>query len=101
MMAGESVEKALIKLTERGYNELYLKIIAHQRPIPVEEPKLIQIEDKKYYLLSFDCSHRQIRNYFFSFGAEAEVLEPESLRQWFINDYQSSIDVYEHNEENT
>lgn len=93
-LAKKDIEKTIIRLTEKGYENLYLRIIAHQRPIPISEPVLIDIDGKVFYDLTFDCSHQQIRNYFFSFGAEAEVIFPIWLREKFINEYRLAIDQY-------
>lgn len=93
-LTSNQIEKAVVRLTEKGYKSLYLKIIAHQRPIPMSEPKVVLINNMQYYELEFDCSHQQIRNYFFSFGMEAEVISPQSLRENFSREYQKAIEQY-------
>lgn len=93
-LSKNDIEEATVRLTENGYNNLFLKIIAYHRPIPVSEPQPIYIDGQKFYDLIFDCSHQQIRNYFFSFGAEAEIISPSGLREKFINDYKSAMDRY-------
>ena len=90
----EEIEKTIVRLSKKGYENLYLRIISHQRPIPVTPPKQISLEGEDYYDLTFDCSHQHIRNYFFSFGAEAEVISPLWLRDRFMNDYKKSIERY-------
>ena len=90
----KDIEKTIVRLTKNGYENLYLRIISHQRPIPVTSPKQISLEGKDYYDLTFDCSYQHIRNYFFSFGAEAEVITPLWLRERFMNDYKRSIERY-------
>ena len=42
----------------------------------------------------FDCTQQQIFNYFFSFGADAEVISPESLRNRFLNTYENALKSY-------
>lgn len=80
-------------LTEYGYEKLFLKTIARQRPIPVSVEK--SEADKKYpYILKFDCSDIQIENYFFLFGKEARVVLPDSLRKKLINKYKAALDSY-------
>ncbi|MGN0623118.1 MAG: WYL domain-containing protein, partial [Oscillospiraceae bacterium] len=91
-LAKKDIEKTTVRLSERGYKTLFLKVIAHQRPIPITEPQLININDEEFYDLTFDCSHQQIKNYFFSFGAEAEIRSPEWLREKFFEDYKASRD---------
>ena len=90
----KDIEKTIVRLTKNGYENLYLRIISHQRPIPVTPPKEISLEGEDYYDLTFDCSYQHIRNYFFSFGAEAEVISPLWLRDRFMNDYKKSIERY-------
>lgn len=89
------IEKSVVRLTGYGYEFLFLKIIAHQRPIPVSEPKLIQIDGNDFYELEFDCSYNQIRNYFFHFGADAEIISPVWLRERFSNEYKKASERYQ------
>ncbi len=91
----KNIEKTVVRLTEKGYEHLYLKVIAYQRPIPIKEPVQIGIDDKVFYDLTFDCSHQQIRNYFFSFGEEVEIISPLSLREKFMREYKASIERYD------
>lgn len=90
----KDIEKTIVRLTKNGYENLYLRIISHQRPIPVTPPKQISLEGEYYYDLTFDCSYQHIRNYFFSFGAEAEVISSLWLRDKFMNDYKKSMERY-------
>lgn len=90
----KDIEKTIVRLTKNGYENLYLRIISHQRPIPVTPPKQISLEGEDYYDLTFDCSYQHIRNYFFSFGAEAEVISSLWLRDKFMNDYKKSMERY-------
>ncbi|MBD5144888.1 MAG: WYL domain-containing protein [Ruminococcus sp.] len=87
-------ETIKVRLTSFGYSKLYLKIINHQRPLPLSVPKEKTIDGQKFYDLTFACSHRQIRNYFFSFGKEAEILEPQELREKFIDSYRDALYRY-------
>ena len=88
------IEKTVVRLTEKGYKSLFLMIIARQRPIPISKPIAVNIGGKRYYVLEFDCSHRQIHNYFFSYGAEAEIISPEWLRSSFCSGYQRAWEQY-------
>ena len=56
---------------------------------------MITHNGNKYYELVFDCSYDQIRNYFFSFGAEAEIISPLRLREMFVNDYKKALERYD------
>lgn len=89
------IKETVVMLTKKGYLNLYLKIISRQRPLPIKEPELTKKDGKEYYKLTFDCSHQQIRNYFFSFGNEAEIISPDSLRNQFITDYEKAIKRYQ------
>ena len=90
----KDIEKTIVRLTKNGYENLYLRIISHQRPIPIKEPQQIDVNDESFYELVFDCSYQQIKNYFFSFGAEAEVISPLWLRKRFMNEYKQSLEIY-------
>lgn len=77
-------EKCSIRLTPDGiklYNKKYLN-----RPTPYK------IENDTYY---FDCSFMQILIYFFSFGKDAKILEPEQLRNKFKDKYLEALTNYE------
>ena len=91
----KDIEKTVVRLTKKGYDSLYLRIIAHQRPIPIAEPEIVEIDGEQFFNLIFDCSHQQIRNYFFSFGAEAEIISPLSLRERFAIEYKNALNRYQ------
>lgn len=77
-------EETIIKLTPAGiklYNKKYLN-----RPTPYK------IENDTYY---FNCSFAQISLYFFSFGKEALILEPSSLKSYFKSRYLEALNIYE------
>ena len=90
----KDIEKTIVRLTKNGYKNLYLRIISHQRPVPITPPKQIGLNGEEYFDLTFDCSFQHIRNYFFSFGAEAEVISPLWLRELFMNDYKKALEIY-------
>lgn len=94
-LSKSEIEKTVVRLTWKGFHLLYLKWISHQRPVPISEPKCISIDGKEFYELTFDCSYNQIRNYFFSFGADAEIISPSTLREWFFRDYQNALSTYQ------
>ncbi len=45
----------------------------------------------------FHCSENQAFNYFYSFGDNAVIIHPESLRQRIINSHKKALDAYENN----
>ena len=72
-----------LRLSEAGKREFNQR--SYMRPIPYK------IEKDIYH---FNCTALQIRNYFFSFGANVEVISPDSIRQEFINRYKDALDSY-------
>lgn len=91
----KEMDLSVIRLTENGYNKLFLRSIAHQRPIPTDEPQAVEINGKTFYELRFDCSYDQIKNYFFPFGADAVVVEPAELKAIFAEKYRDALKCYE------
>lgn len=90
----KDIERSVVRLSTHGYKDLFLKVIVRQRPIPVAEPKTVHIGGKVFFELEFDCSYRQIRNYFFSFGNDAEIVSPLRLREEFIEKYSEALESY-------
>ncbi len=78
-------EQIRLKLTKKGYQTYLTKLFSR--------PELSS-EDKKNNIYTFSCSPLQAYNYFFSFGREVEILEPESLRNKFIKGYSHAFNVY-------
>ena len=81
-----------VRLSKRGY-ELFLTTIVRQRPVPISTPEP-DYKKEGYFILKFDCSYQQIRNYFFSFASNAEIVSPPELRRKFRNDYQKALELY-------
>jgi hypothetical protein len=81
-----------IRLTEEGRNIYDRKLAA--RPM-LAAPG----ENSKYYGQKdvFTCysTLRNVTNYFFDFGAHAEILEPSELRETFANRYARASRLYE------
>lgn len=78
-------------LTENGYQK-YLKLMLHQRPLPCIP---VEMSEGNYpYVLTFGCSTYQIMNYFFPFGSDAMVLEPDELRTEFAEKYRKAAEMY-------
>ena len=46
-------------------------------------------------IYEFDCTLRQAENYFFKFGHDAMVLEPENLADKFLRKYRNAVKRYE------
>lgn len=75
-------EKICVRLTEKG--KKFYQTRLHSRPNKDEKLS----SDNEYV---FFCSQQQIYNYFFSFGAEAEIISPEGLRQRFYDTYHNAL----------
>jgi hypothetical protein len=73
-----------IRLTGNG-QKLYSRLI-HNRPV---------YEKKDGDTLIFSCTATQIEYYFFKFGADAEVIEPASLRDRFKSMYKTALERYQ------
>ena len=67
------IKTTKVTLTEYGYKQLFLRIISHQRPLPVKAPEEISENGNILYVLYFDCSHNQLFNYFRAFGENAKI----------------------------
>ena len=76
-----------VALSEQGYK--LFKSILHLRPKCIDKHP---VGDK--WILMFNCAEEQIKNYFFQFGKNAEIMSPASLRQEFAEHYISAAEVY-------
>lgn len=72
-----------VRLTERGLDSFRHQL--NLRPTPTETD---------HGIYTFHCSREQALFYFFKFGKEVEILEPEELRSTFINMYREALKVY-------
>lgn len=74
----------LVRLTPKGKQAFLQR--SYMRPMPES------IEGDVYH---FCCSPMQIRNYFLTFGKEAQILSPASLRKEFLKIYRDAAKAYE------
>ena len=72
-----------VELTDAG--KALFKTILFQRP------EVIEMKGDVY---RFRCTKLQAEAYFFRFGGEARIIEPESLREMFAKRYAKANDVY-------
>lgn len=77
-------ERVVVKLTERGQKSYKTKLYSR----PAKEP------ESSGDIYVFRCSLLQAYNYFFPFGKEAEILEPQRLRERFIKGYNDGAAKY-------
>lgn len=73
----EQIKQTLVILTKKGYEDLFLRKITYQRPIPVTVPEKETKDGKIIYKLTFDCSHKQLENYFSAFGEDKLAIRRE------------------------
>lgn len=73
-----------IKFTENGKKIYQRKLFSR--------PKIVKVLANNTYV--FNCTELQIFNYFFSFGADAEIISPKELRNRFITNYDSALRHY-------
>lgn len=78
-------EQIKVKLTKKGKQSYQSRL--YSRPEKIES-----LSSDDVYV--FDCTQQQIFNYFFSFGADAEIISPEYLRNRFINTHEKSLKQY-------
>lgn len=76
-----------VRFTRKGMHSFERWL--HLRPAP----SLVEKKEEDY-ILTFRCSLHQARAYFFKFGAEAEILSPQSLREEFAAQYAKASEQY-------
>lgn len=84
-----------VMLTPNGLN-IYNNVLSN-RP-PAESTGNIESDGRTK--LSFTCTEKQAEDYFFGFGAEAEIISPPKLRKRMLQKYTASLSVYEDREAN-
>lgn len=82
-LVGEK-EECVVRLTAKG-RQLY-KAIQYMKPLPS------WIDDAGDY--HFECSSYQILQYFFRFGGDAVVLQPESLHAFLQEEFRKAFEAY-------
>ena len=79
-------EQIKVKLTKKGKQSYQSRLFS--RPEKIESLST----DDTYV---FDCTQQQIFNYFFPFGADAEIISPEYLRNRFKTNLVKALDKYQ------
>lgn len=83
---GGSEEEIRVRLSTEGQNKLQRQ--THLRPAQVGKA------DGDEYV--FCCTEAQAEFYFFKFGEDAEILEPEDLRQRISTMHKNAAEMYQH-----
>ena len=82
--SSEDSQKIVVQFTPAG-EKLYRRLL-HLRPLYKKK-----LNDMIY---EFHCTQWQALNYFFKFGRDVKILEPEKLAKSFRKRYQSAADQY-------
>lgn len=84
-LAGETVSLK-VRFTDKGVE--YLNRQLYMRPGDFKEVE----EETNTYV--FRCTEFQAQNYFFKFGADAEIIEPLETRERFLQCYKCAYELY-------
>lgn len=88
--------KIIVHLSKEGmssYKKIYLQRPRYKDPKKI--PKEIEKNGTTYFEIELDCSEFQAFLYFRRFNpGEAEIMEPQSLRQRMIDFHQNTVDFY-------
>ena len=76
-------EYSKVRLSETGVKLFSSKYL--NRPVPYK------VENNVYY---FDCASNQLLVYFFSFGKDAQIIEPLELKELFKKEYLLAYNTY-------
>ena len=85
------LEDIKVRFTEEGF-----KKFGHQRYLRPQFYDKVEGEDLVYV---FHCTEQQAKSYFFMFGSDVEILEPEGLRNSFKDGYANALKMYESNKQ--
>lgn len=78
-------EQISVRLTKKGK-------ISYQSRLYSRPEKIESLSSDDIYV--FDCTQQQIFNCFFPFGADAEIISPEYLRNRFKNAHENALKQY-------
>lgn len=78
-------EQVRVRLTKKGKQSYQSRL--YSRPEKIES---LSTDD----VYVFDCTQQQIFNYFFPFGADAEIISPEYLRNRFKSTHEKALTNY-------
>lgn len=81
---GDLPEKIVVKFTKQG-KKMYHTML-HLRPMYDGKPNGL--------IYQFTATQRQAENYFFKFGHDAKILEPQELADKFLRRYESAAKQY-------
>ena len=82
----DPINNVKVRLTEKGIEMMLGR--DKYRPYNIEP----DVNDK--HIITFDATRFQTFQFFFKFGADAEVLEPKEYREFFCEKYFEALNVY-------
>lgn len=81
-------ERITVRLTEEGVRKYHRQI--HLRPKLANLKEEIKVDTD----LVFSCTEAQAEFYFFKFGRDVEIVQPQRLRERFISLYREALKKY-------
>ena len=86
LFISERPRKVKVRLNDKGLDNLYSRI--------QYRPNKFNISKNGNYIVEFEATWLQTFLYFFKFGSDAEILEPQSYRESFRERYESALEQY-------
>ena len=83
-------KKITVRLTQNGKRKYQTRL--YTRPQKLEEYLDETISSDEYH---FQCPELQAYQYFFPFGADAEIISPPSLRDQMLQNYKKALEKYQ------
>ena len=97
-MIKTQIEKAGIRFAQGQPKMIKLHLtpsgIALYNDMEQMRPRYMEY-DEENSIYTFNCTTKQIRYYFWRFGADVEILEPKWLRDEFAREYKKAAKLYE------
>ncbi len=95
----KKIEKNGIQYLKSNHTEIRIQLspegVKKYNQLTFQRPAYTRIEDPEKNIYQFDITSYQAMVYFFKFGADAVVLEPEELRNRFHDMYLAALGNYQ------
>lgn len=78
-----------VKLSDKGIENLYSRT--------QYRPRNISFDEQDEHIIHFKATLLQTFMYFFKFGSDAQILEPQKYREHFFNQYEKAFKLYSQN----
>ena len=80
------IQDIIVKFTEKGLEKFRRQIYLR--------PQFYKVSKEDKHIYSFKCTDRQAYNYFWKFGWDVEIIEPQYLHDIFREHYENAVKVY-------